>query len=817
MESTPATVPGQTLTVPVSGLSCASCAGRVERKLAGMPGVGAVSVNLATAEATLTGPVTLAGVAAAVKEAGYGVPTAVTTYAITGLSCASCVAKAEKGLAAVAGVIGAEINLATGEAAVTAIPGGVATAELEAAMQALGYGLAAIQTDEEPVDRVEEERQAESRDILGRLRVGGILVVANMVVAHWHMLGLHEWGTLTSRDNFFMQFLLITPVQFWVGWHFHRSALTALRHGSLNMHSLVTLGTFSAFFYSCGLLLFPEFFLARGVAAEVYFDSAGMIIVLILIGRYLENRAKGRTSQAIRTLMGLTPKTARVWRHGEEMEIPLSEVVVGDRLTVKPGERIPVDGIVRQGESTVDESMLTGESMPVAKARRDRVVAGSINKSGSFTMEALKVGRDTALAQIVELVRKAQGAKPPISRLADRIAAIFVPVVLVIAVITFAAWWFFGPEPASTYALLNFVSVLIIACPCALGLATPTSIMVGTGKGAENGILIRGGESLETAHHIDVAVFDKTGTLTRGVPELTDWTGSAEHLALVAAAEKKSEHPIAEAIVSHYKASGGQPLEAEAFEAKAGRGVVARISGRQVLVGTQRLMTEAGLEIPAALQEQKNHFEKAGKTAMLAAIDGQVAGVLAVADTVREESRQAVERLQAMGIEVAMLTGDNPLTARAIAGQLGIERVMAEVLPGDKAAEIERLQRENKTVAMIGDGINDAPALARANVGIAIGTGTDVAMEAADITLMRGDPRGVVTAIQLSRATLTNIRQNLFWAFAYNVILIPLAAGLWFPMFGILLSPIFAAAAMGMSSVTVVSNALRLKRFQPQL
>ena len=807
------TSPAPSLTIPVSGLSCASCAGRVERGLAATAGVEAVSVNLATAEATVRGPITLDGVVAAVRASGYGVPETRESFALKGLSCASCANKAEKALADIPGVLAAQVNLATAEATVSHIPGVVSFTHLQSAVAAAGFELIRRTAGEEPGDPAEQERQEESRSILARLQIGGILVLANMVVAHWPQLGLDAWSHLPPERNHLMQFLLIAPVQFWVGWHFHRSTVQAARHGSVTMHTLVTLGTFSAFLYSVALLLFPAFFVARGVANAVYFDSAGMIIVLILIGRHLEIRAKGRTSEAIRALMGLTPKTARVLRRGEEITIPLAELTVGELVLVRPGERIPVDGIVRRGESTVDESMLTGESMPVAKARRDRVTGGTINGSGAFTFEATRVGRETALARIVEMVRRAQGAKPPIARLADRIAAVFVPVVMAIATITFAVWWSFGPEPAFTYALLNFVSVLIIACPCALGLATPTSIMVGIGKGAENGILIRGGDALETAHRIDMAVFDKTGTLTHGVPELTDWTGSPGDLALVAAAEKKSEHPIAAAIVAAAKQRGLEVGEAQGFTARAGRGVVAQVAGHAVQVGTRLLMRESGLDAGPHL-ETMAAFEASGKTAMLAAVDGRVAGVLAVADTVRPESRRAVAMLREMGIEVAMLTGDNPRTAQAIAGQLGIDRVLAEVLPEGKAGEIERLQRTGKTVAMIGDGINDAPALAQADVGIAIGTGADVAMAAADVTLMRGDPRGVATAVRLSRATMTNIRQNLFWAFAYNVILIPLAAGVWFPAFGVLLSPVFAAAAMGLSSVTVVSNALRLKRFQ---
>ena len=801
------------VTLPVSGMSCASCSGRVERKLAGLPGVDRVSVNLATARATVTGTATVAELVQAVTEAGYQVPAAEETHAVQGLSCASCVTRTEQAISALPGVQRAVVNLAMATATVTAVAGLVPFSDLQRAVEGVGYRLIRATESGAPEDLAEQERQREYHDILKRLKAGAALLIGAFLVMHWQSLGLDAVADISPAANHWLQWLLITPVQFWVGWHFHRSAIATARHGSANMHTLVSVGTFSAYLYSVLVLLAPGLFEAKGVAAAVYFDTAGAIIVLILLGRFLEARAKGRTSQAIRKLMGLAPKTARVIREDAERDIPLSDVVVGDRIVVRPGERIPVDGIVLEGRSAIDESMLTGESIPVERGPGDEVVGGTINKTGAFTFEGTKVGRDTVLARIVEMVQKAQGAKPPIARLADRIAAVFVPVVIGIASLTFLVWWSFGPEPALTYALLNFVSVLIIACPCALGLATPTSIMVGTGKGAENGILIRGGESLETAHKLDVVVFDKTGTLTLGRPVLTDWTGGVDDLILVAAAERRSEHPLAEAIVLKTREQGYALPEPETFEAVAGRGVKARVNGHDVLVGTRLLMREAGVEIDREGDVMAS-FEEDGKTAMLAAVDGRFAGVLAVADTVRQESRQAVADLRKMGVEVAMLTGDNRRTAQAIAGQLGIDRVLSEVLPAHKSDEIERLQREGRIVAMVGDGINDAPALARADVGIAMGAGTDVAMEASDITLMRSDPRGVPSAIRLSRATMRNIKQNLFWAFAYNVILIPLAAGVWFPWFGVLLSPIFAAAAMGLSSVTVVTNALRLKSFK---
>jgi Cu+-exporting ATPase len=552
--------------------------------------------------------------------------------------------------------------------------------------------------------------------------------------------------------------------------------------------------------------------------AEVYFDTAGTIIVLILLGRLLEARAKGQTSEAIKKLIGLQAKTARVVRDGQEIDIPVEEVEIADLVVVRPGEKVPVDGIVREGYSSVDESMVTGESIPVEKKTGDEVIGATLNKTGTFTFEATKVGKDTMLAQIIKMVEEAQGSKPPIARLADIIASFFVPAVIGIAIITFIVWYFFGPTPALTYAMLNFVAVLIIACPCALGLATPTSIMVGTGKGAENGVLIRGGEALETAHKLTAIVMDKTGTLTKGEPSVTDILAFNNHkeediLRYAASAEKGSEHPLGEAIVNRAKEGNIPLVKPENFNAIAGHGIEATIDGRSLLLGNAKLMKYREILLDE-LEKKAEELSNQGKTPMFVAIDGNPGGIIAVADTLKENSKQAVEALHRMEIEVAMITGDNQRTAEAIARQIGIDRVLSEVLPEVKADEVKKLQAEGKKVAMVGDGINDAPALAQADVGIAIGTGTDVAMESADITLISGDLRGVVTAIALSKATLRNIKQNLFWAFAYNTILIPVAAGVLFPFFGILLNPIFAAAAMGLSSVTVVSNALRLRRFR---
>jgi Cu+-exporting ATPase len=633
------------------------------------------------------------------------------------------------------------------------------------------------------------------------------------------MLGLSSLFNLSREINFTLQLILQTPIQFWVGWQFYARAWKAAKHRSTDMNTLIAVGTSAAYLYSVVAIFLPGLFSAQGLAAEVYFDTAGAIIVLILLGRVLEARAKGQTSEAIKKLIGLQAKTARVVRDGQEVDIPVEKVAIGDLVIVRPGEKIPVDGIVKDGHSSVDESMVTGESIPVEKTPGDGVIGATINKMGTFRFEATKVGKDTMLAQIIKMVEEAQGSKPPIARLVDIIASYFVPAVIGIAIITFIVWYFWGPAPALTYALLNFVAVLIIACPCALGLATPTSIMVGTGKGAENGVLIRGGEALETAHKLTTIMMDKTGTLTRGEPSVTDVLSFNDYreediLRYAASAEKGSEHPLGEAIVNKAKEKNIPLIDPRDFRAFAGLGIEATIDGVSVLMGNAKLMSDRGISLKE-LGGKAEELSTRGKTSMFVAVGQNVAGLIAVADTLKENSKEAVDALHQMGIEVVMISGDNRRTAEAIGRQIGIDRVLAEVLPEGKANEVKKLQAEGKKVGMVGDGINDAPALAQADVGIAIGTGTDVAMESADITLIGGDLRGVVTAIALSRATLRNIKQNLFWAFAYNTILIPVAAGVLFPFFGILLNPIFAAAAMGLSSVTVVSNALRLRRFRP--
>jgi Cu+-exporting ATPase len=728
------------------------------------------------------------------------------------------VEKVQTALKNVPGVVKADVNFATEKATVEYVPGQVTTRDLAKAVHDAGYELVEVQEGTDLVEQERQAREAELRRLRQKFIIGLSLVVPVFLLGNLHMIGLAHLVALDRQANFLIQLILQTPVQFWVGWQFYRGAWAAARHRTSDMNTLIAVGTSAAYLYSVAATFFPWLFAAKGLAADVYFDTAGAIICLILLGRLLEARAKGQTSEAIKKLIGLQPKTAIVVRDGKEQEIPVGDVQIGDQVMVRPGERIPVDGVVLDGYSAVDESMVTGESIPVEKQAGAEVIGATINKTGSFKFRATKVGKETMLAQIIRMVEEAQGSKPPIARMADIIASYFVPAVIGAAVLTFIIWYVFGPQPALTYAVLNFVAVMIIACPCAMGLATPTSIMVGTGKGAEQGVLIRGGEALETAHKLNAIILDKTGTITKGRPSVTDVAGSdgykaAEILKLAASAERGSEHPLGEAIVQRAREQGLKLEDPADFKAIPGQGIEATIGGQRVLLGNMKLMKEKGVPIDK-IKGKDTAFSRKGKTPMFMAVDGRPAGIIAVADTLKADSAAAIDALHRLGLEVIMVTGDNRRTADAIAKQIGVDRVLAEVLPEAKASEVKKLQAEGKRVGMVGDGINDAPALAQADVGIAIGTGTDVAMESADITLISGDLKGVVTAIALSRATIRNIKQNLFWAFAYNTILIPVAAGVLFPFFGILLNPIFAAGAMGLSSVTVVSNALRLRRFR---
>ena len=805
--------------LPIKGMSCASCALKIEKGLADVQGVSKATVNFAAEKATVVfhpDQTDLSRLIEKVKDLGYGAKSEKVLLPIQGMTCASCVNKVQKALSSVKGVVHASVNFATERASVEYIPEEVSIRDLKKAVEEAGYHV--IEVKEE--DIVEKERLAREAELSGlrmKFTIGAILLAPILILMYGGSF-LEKWVGLPMGANFFLQFLLATPVQFWAGRQFYVGFWKATRHKTSDMNTLITVGTSAAYLYSLIVTFVPHWVMVKGLMMDVYFDTSAAIIVLILLGRFLEARAKGKTSEAIKKLMGLQPKTARVFRNGNELDIPVEEVAIDDIIVVRPGEKIPVDGIVKEGYSSVDESMVTGESLPVEKRAGDSVIGATINKAGTFKFEATKVGKDTVLSQIVRLVQEAQGSKPPIARMVDVIASYFVPVVIGIAILTFIIWYFFGPHPALTYAFLNFVAVLIIACPCALGLATPTSIMVGTGKGAENGILIRGAEALETAHRLNTIVLDKTGTLTKGEPSVTDIIESGrfhkrEILTLAASAEKGSEHPLGEAIVKKAKEEDLQLLDPTDFQAIAGQGIETTVDSKRVLLGNLRLMEERRISLNGLLNKAEQ-LSNEGKTPMFIAVESEVIGIIGVADTLKENSKKAVEALHRMGLEVVMLTGDNQRTAKAIAGQIGVDRVLAEVLPEMKAEEVKRLQSEGKRIGMVGDGINDAPALAQADVGIAIGTGTDVAMEASDITLIGGDLRGIVTAIALSRATIRNIKQNLFWAFAYNTVLIPVAAGILFPFFGILLNPIFAAGAMAISSVTVVSNALRLRRFQ---
>lgn len=741
------------------------------------------------------------------------------------MSCAACARSIETAIQAVPGVETCAVNFGAEQAAVTYDPRQTSISDIQVAVDEAGYRalplnqnvLIQSEDDTEGRERAAENRQL-TRKVVFSLGVSGLLVLGSLPM----MLGLPIPWIPPILHHSWVQLALTTPVLFWGGSTFFRNAWKAFKRHLATMDTLVAVGTGTAYLYSLLPTLYPQWLIAHGLQPDVYFEAAAVIIALILLGRLLENRARGQTSEAIRKLMGLQPRTARVIRQGQETNIPITDVMVGDLILVRPGEKIPVDGEIIEGASTLDESMVTGESVPVQKQVGDEVIGATLNKTGSFKLRALRVGQDTVLAQIVQLVQQAQGSKAPIQRLADQVTAWFVPMVIAIALLTFMLW--FNLMGNLTMALMTMVGVLIIACPCALGLATPMSIMVGTGKGAEYGILIKGADSLELAHKIQTIVLDKTGTITHGRPTVTDYVtrkGTAQGneldlLRLAGSLEKHSEHPLAEAVVQYAHTQGVILTDAQDFEAISGSGVQGQVGDRWVQLGTPRWFQELGMATDD-LMPHRNRWEESGKTVVCMAVDGQVEAILGIADAVKPSSVSAIRNLQRMGLEVVMLTGDNYLTASAIAQTVGIQRVLAEVRPDQKVAQIECLQQEGKVVAMVGDGINDAPALAQADVGMAIGTGTDVAIAASDITLISGDLHGIVTAIQLSRATMQNIRQNLFFAFIYNMAGIPIAAGVLYPFLGWLLSPMIAGAAMAFSSVSVVTNALRLRNFYPRL
>jgi Cu+-exporting ATPase len=796
----------------ISGMSCAACAARIEKGLSKLDGVKSANVNFAMERATVEFDdkyTNMQKLEEVVSRLGYSLikeaeaSESKVVLKITGMSCAACASKIEKKLSHLAGVSSANVNLTTEKATVNFDPSEAKISEMIKAVEALGYG--AERAEEITQDREKEQREKEIKKLKITL-IFSVILSFPLVLAM--ILSLIHVDVLSFLHNPYVQLAIATPIQFIIGFMFYKHAFFALRSGSSNMDVLISMGTSAAYFFSLYNVFFEP--VKMGGMKDLYFEAAAVIITLILLGKYFEAVAKGKTSEAIKKLMGLQAKTARVIRDSMEEDIPIEEVVTGDVVVVRPGEKIPVDGKIIEGNSSIDEAMLTGESLPVEKKPGDLCIGATINKFGTFKFEATKIGKDTVLSQIVKMVEDAQGSKAPIQKIADKVAGIFVPTVIGIALLTFCIWFFTTGD--LTKAIVSAVAVLVIACPCSLGLATPTAIMVGTGKGAENGILIKGGEHLETAYKLNAVVLDKTGTITKGQPEVTDIIPLAgvdkkELLLLASIAEKSSEHPLGVAIYENGKKLLGAIPDPDQFESITGRGVKAVINGKTVLIGTRKLMSENSInigEINATLESLEND----GKTAMLMAVDNKMEAVIAVADTLKENSKEAIEDLQNMGIDVYMITGDNLRTANAIAKQVGILNVLAEVLPENKAQEVEKLKKAGKVVAMVGDGINDAPALATADIGMAIGTGTDVAIEAADITLMRGDLRTIPAAIRLSRQTMRKIKQNLFWAFFYNIIGIPFAA-LGF------LNPMIAGGAMAFSSVSVVTNSLSLKRYNP--
>ena len=806
------------VSMKIEGMSCSACANRIERIVNKLDGVEKGAVNFAAETLALEydeSAVELGQVEAAIEKAGFKVKKNIKdyTFKVEGMTCSACANRVERVTQKIEGVELAVVNFATEKLTIKLDADVASYGQVKAAVEKAGFQL----VSEEDTIKGEEKKHDEASKLLIRFIISLIFAVPLLIISMGHMVGMplpHLIDPMMNPFNFGIVQLILTLPVVMAGYKFYQVGIKNLIQLSPNMDSLIAIGTLTAFFYS----VFGIYKITQGDASyamHLYFESAAVILTLITLGKYLEAVSKGKTSQAIKTLMGLAPKTATIERNGRELEVPIEEVVVGDLVLVKPGEKLPVDGEVIEGSTAIDESMLTGESIPVEKTVGSLVIGASINKTGFIKYKATKVGRDTALSQIVKLVEDAQGSKAPIAKMADIISAYFVPIVIGLAILSSVAWLLAGET--GVFALSIFISVLVIACPCALGLATPTAIMVGTGKGAEYGVLIKGGEALETTHKLSTLIFDKTGTITEGKPKVTDivTTNLSEEQLLIyaASAEKGSEHPLGEAIVRAAIDRGYQLCELQSFNAIPGHGIEVGIQGKQMLLGNKKLMIEKTIDV-SSLSETSDQLAYDGKTPMYMAIDGQLAGIIAVADTVKESSKKAIETLHQMGIKVAMITGDNQKTADAIARQVGIDLVLAEVLPADKANEVKKLQETGVKVGMVGDGINDAPALAQADIGIAIGSGTDVAIESADIVLMKSDLMDVSTAIKLSKATIRNIKENLFWAFAYNVLGIPVAMGLLHLLGGPLLNPMIAAAAMSLSSVSVLLNALRLRRFK---
>ncbi len=814
----------------IGGMDCPHCPANVEQSLRKLEGVSVAHVNLANRSAHVVYDplrVKIIDLVKAIRAAGYSAGTATMRVHVKNMHCSSCVIRIELALQTTPGVIAARASAFTNAVDIEYLPERTDFAAVRAAIESIGYRVAepekaARPTQEEAADPEEAARQAEYALLMRKFWFAAAVSLPVMLLSYPDLVpGLRDWmpmGSATRRIVWALLGVLSLPVLVWSGSQFFTGMWDGLKHRSANMHTLIAIGISAAYLYSVVAVAFPGLF-PRMELAEVFWDVTTVVVALVVLGLALEIKAKGRTSEAIKKLIGLQAKTARVLRDGKEVDLPVEEVVVGDTVVVRPGDKIPVDGVVTEGGSAVDESMITGESIPVEKHAGDEVIGGTLNKTGSFKFRATKVGKDTALANIIRMVKDAQGSKAPIQRVVDMVSGYFVPAVMILAILAFVAWYLFGPEPRLIFATIVLVTTLIIACPCALGLATPTSLTVGIGKGAENGILIRSGDALQSAEKLDAIILDKTGTITRGEPSLTDVVAKdadeATVLRLAASLERGSEHPLGEAIVKGAETREVQLADAKDFAAIPGHGVGGRVDERAVLLGNAKLMRDRGIAIDALLSDWER-LAGEGKTPMYVAADGRALGLVAVADTVKPDSRSAIEVLRRLGIEVVMLTGDNERTAKAIARQVGIERVLAEVLPNDKAHEVQKLQLEGKSVGMVGDGINDAPALAQADVGFAIGTGTDVAIEASDVTLIKGSLMGVVTAIEISKATMRNVRQNLVGAFGYNVLGIPVAMGVLYPVFGLLLSPLIAAAAMAFSSVTVVTNANRLRFFEPR-